>query len=85
MKSKNLGYHEQINVDLYYYEHIHRRKPEKIFISYPLWSIFVLDDGAQTYYNMQSLTYNGIPVQVYISDKLEYYFASSGFVFEDED
>lgn len=80
----NTKYKVQLDMDLYYYHHMHRREPEKIFMSYSLWSLLVLDDSAQTHYNMRSLTYRDIPVQVYISDKLEYYFASSGFVFEDE-
>lgn len=80
----NLKYSEQINMDLYYYEHIHHKMPERIFMSYPLWSFLALDDSAQAHYN-KSLAYKGIPVQVYLGDKIEYYFASSGFVFEDED
>ena len=78
-------YVEQINMDLHYYEYMHRMQPIKIFMSYPLWSFLVLDDNARTNYSAQSPTYNGIPVRIYLSDKLEYYFASSGFVFEDED
>lgn len=82
----NLNKHaEQLNTDICYYEHMHQRKPLKIFMSYHLWSALVLDFNAPTYYGAQSLTYNGIPVQVYLGDKVEYYFASSGFAFEDEE
>lgn len=77
-------YVAQINIDLYYYAHMHHRQPEKIFMSNHLWSMLFAEDYCPVFYNMgDSPTYMGIPVQVFISGKLEYYFASSGFVFEE--
>jgi hypothetical protein len=79
-------YFEQISTDLYYYKHMHRIYPERIFISHSLWSILCAEDYRLISYKMDNgPTYGGIPVQVFISGKLEYYFVSSGFVFEDEE
>ena len=76
----------QLNTDLYYYERVHRSKPAKIFMTHHLWSALVDAYSVSTQYNMnESVTYNCIPVQVYMSGKFEYYFASHGYTFEYED
>lgn len=74
-------YLAQINMDLHYFEYIHHKSPEKIFMSYVLWSKIMFDDAAC---DIQSISYCGIPVQLYRSNSMEYYFALSGFVFEEE-
>lgn len=79
-------YSAQINTDLYYYTHMHHMPPQKIFMSNHLWSALVAEDYCPVFFNMGDRpTYNGLPVQVFISDKFEYYFVSSGYVFEDEE
>lgn len=78
-------YIEQINMDLHYYVYMHNRSPKMIFMSNHLWSALFAEDYCPVFYNMgESPTYMGIPVQVFISGKLEYYFAASGFAFEEE-
>lgn len=79
-------YSAQLNMDLYYYEHMHRRRPEKIFMSHHLMSMIVTEDNVPICYSSNNaVTYCGVPVQVYMSGKLEYHFATHGFVFEDEE
>lgn len=79
-------YTEQLNADIYYYTYVHCKPPEKIFMSHHLLSALVSDDNAPIYHDLiNTLTYCGIPVQVYMSGKLEYYFASYGYMFEAED
>ena len=83
---ENNKHSAQINMDLYYYEHMHRRQPEMIFISSHLWGELVAEDCASVHCSIKNgIFYKGVPVKVYMSGKLEYYFASSGFVFEDEE
>lgn len=74
-------YSSQIDADLTYFKYIHHRLPEKIFMSYPLW--MVLRDGRdeQVVEELLAYSYHDVPVKVYLSEGLEYYFASSGFVF----
>ena len=79
-------YIEQIDKDLYYYAYMHSVRPQKIFMSNHLWSMLFTDDYCPVFMHMNDCpTYNGIPVMVFISDKLEYYLTSSGYAFEDED
>lgn len=79
-------YIERLNTDLYYYERVYYKSPQLIFMSNHLWSILFAEDYCPVFANMgEQPTYNGIPVQIFISDKFEYYFASFGSTFEDED
>lgn len=82
-------YASQLDMDLYYYKCIHQMQPVKILMSFHLWSALASSEEIQAYYDMkpsvQSLVYKGIPVQVFLSGNFEYYLASSGFVFEEEE
>ena len=74
---------DHIKANLYNFERAYNKSPEKIFISTPLvtelWSELTLvnihRDGFYT-------TCCGIRVEEFRSNKLEYYFAESGFEIE---
>ena len=71
---------DHIKSNLYYFEATYSKSPEKIFISTPLltelWNELTLvnlhRDGFYT-------TYCGILVEEFSSNKMEYYFAESGY------
>lgn len=70
------------HLEQYCAEH-YGKYPEVIFMSRKLlWEIYFSDI---MYHNVSGeLTYvfHGIPAKIYISDKLEYYFAESGCEFD---
>lgn len=74
-------YLSQIDSDLTYFKYIHHRFPEKIFMSYSLWTTLRDSGDMQVTEELLAYSYHDVPVKVYLSDGLEYYFASSGFVF----
>lgn len=84
MNMESNKYLSQIDMDLYCFKYIHHRFPEKIFMSYPLWNVISCKDGVLISRDVNLYFYRNIHVQLYRSDKMEYYFALSGFVFEEE-
>lgn len=79
-------YIEQINTDVSNYQRVYYRPPQLIFMSNHLWGMLFTEDCCPVFANMgDKPTYHGIPVYIFISDKFEYYFASFGYTFKDED
>lgn len=76
-------YIKHIEMDIYYYTQIHRMPPIKIFISNVLLSKIIISCyGIKLDETCVAMCF-GVPVQVYNSDKLEYYLSSSGFEFNE--
>ena len=75
-------YLEQIRQDIYYYTYIHSLPPEKIFISNALLKEITLHHDEFEFDGSCVETCFGIPVQMYHSSDLKYYFATNGFKFE---
>lgn len=71
---------DHIKANIYYFECTYNKSPERIFISSPLLSelaheLTLVNHHRDGYYT----TCCGILVEVFNSDKLEYYLAESGF------
>lgn len=76
-------YLDQIEKDIYYHAHIHRKPPEKIFISSALLKAIVMDFDVIKFDGSCVETCFGIPVQMYYSSDFEYYLSTSGFKFNE--
>lgn len=80
-----IDYAERIQMDLYRYHYDHNNKlPEAIFMSDKLAPIVLLDSSVMLYNTPNGVvcTFHTVPVQIYSSDKLEYYLAESGRVLD---